>query len=47
MHAAPIMILVLCALALACRYYSAFLAAKVAVLEDSRLAIISNVVTEA
>ena len=29
MHAAPIMILVLCALALGYRYYSAFLAAKV------------------
>jgi carbon starvation protein len=36
MHAAPIMILVLCALALGYRYYSAFLAAKVAVLDDSR-----------
>lgn len=29
MHAAPIMIVVLCALALGYRYYSAFLAAKV------------------
>src|ERR1019366_8729801 len=37
MHAAPIMIVVLCALALAYRYYSAFLAAKVAVLDDSRV----------
>jgi carbon starvation protein len=37
MHAAPIMILVLCALALGYRYYSAFLAAKVAVLDDSRV----------
>ncbi|MBI2815848.1 MAG: carbon starvation protein A [Acidobacteria bacterium] len=36
MHAAPVMILVLCALALGYRYYSAFLAAKVAVLDDSR-----------
>src|SRR5579884_3328365 len=35
MHAAPIMILVLCALALGYRYYSAFLAAKVAALDDS------------
>src|ERR1051326_8176887 len=35
MHAAPIMILVLCALALGYRYYSAFLAARVAVLDDS------------
>jgi carbon starvation protein len=37
MHAAPIMILVLCALALGYRYYSAFLAAKVAVLDDTRV----------
>src|ERR1035437_9069970 len=37
MHAAPIMILVLCVLALAYRYYSAFLAAKVVVLYDSRV----------
>src|ERR1019366_1080076 len=37
MHAAPIMILVLCVLALAYRYYSAFLAAKVVVLDDSRV----------
>src|SRR6266404_4475438 len=37
MHAAPIMILVLCALALGYRYYSAFLAARVAVLDDSRV----------
>ena len=29
MHAAPIMFVVLCALALGYRYYSAFLAAKV------------------
>ena len=36
MHAAPIMILVLCALAIGYRYYSAFLAAKVVVLDDSR-----------
>ena len=33
------MILVLCVLALGYRYYSAFLAAKVAVLDDSRFAI--------
>src|SRR5579884_2398086 len=37
MHAAPIMILVLCALALGYRYYSSFLAAKVAVLDDTRV----------
>src|SRR5579862_3423270 len=37
MHALPIMILALCALALGYRYYSAFLAAKVAVLEDARI----------
>nr|ADC35885.1 carbon starvation protein CstA [uncultured bacterium 246] len=37
MHAAPIMILVLCALALGYRYYSAFLATKVAVLDDTRV----------
>src|SRR6266404_7744926 len=37
MHAAPIMILVLCALALGYRYYSACLAARVAVLDDSRV----------
>jgi carbon starvation protein len=36
MHAMPVMIVVLCALAIAYRYYSAFLAAKVAVLDDTR-----------
>ncbi|HUR38899.1 MAG TPA: carbon starvation protein A [Planctomycetota bacterium] len=36
MHALPIMILVLCALAIGYRFYSAFLAAKVAALDDSR-----------
>jgi carbon starvation protein len=36
MHAMPVMIAVLCVLAIAYRYYSAFLAAKVAVLDDSR-----------
>ncbi len=36
-HAMPVMILVLVCLALAYRYYSAFLAAKVAVLDDSRV----------
>src|SRR5258708_1881146 len=35
-HAMPIMLVVLCILAIAYRYYSAFLAAKVAVLDDSR-----------
>ncbi|MBI4460246.1 MAG: carbon starvation protein A [Acidobacteria bacterium] len=37
MHAAPIMIFVLCVLAIGYRYYSAFLAAKVAVLDDTRV----------
>jgi len=37
MHALPIMILVLCALAIGYRFYSAFLAAKVAALDDSRV----------
>ena len=36
MSALPIMIVVLCVLAIAYRYYSAFLAAKVAVLDDTR-----------
>src|SRR5436309_11734604 len=36
LHAMPLMLGVLCALAIAYRYYSAFLAAKVAVLNDSR-----------
>src|SRR5947209_13995810 len=36
MTAMPIMIVVLCAMAIAYRYYSAFLAAKVAALDDSR-----------
>src|SRR5216684_2996563 len=36
MHELPIMILALCALAIGYRFYSAFLAAKVAVLDDSR-----------
>jgi carbon starvation protein len=36
MHAMPLMIGVLCVLAIAYRYYSAFLAAKVAVLDDRR-----------
>ena len=36
-HAMPVMILVLVCLALAYRYYSAFLAAKVASLDDSRV----------
>src|SRR5436190_14792904 len=36
MHAMPVMIVVLCLMAIAYRYYSAFLAAKVAVLDDSR-----------
>src|SRR6266550_484004 len=36
MNALPIMVVVLCCLAIAYRYYSAFLATKVAVLDDSR-----------
>jgi carbon starvation protein len=36
MHAMPVILLVLCCLAIAYRYYSAFLAAKVAALDDSR-----------
>ncbi len=36
MHAMPLMVGVLCCLAIAYRYYSAFLAAKVAVLDDAR-----------
>src|ERR1700722_7573704 len=35
-HAMPVMIAVLCILAIAYRYYSAFLAARVAMLDDSR-----------
>lgn len=37
MHAMPVMIGVLCCLAIAYRYYSAFLAAKVAALDDTRV----------
>ena len=37
LHAMPVMIVVLCVLAIAYRYYSAFLAAKVAALDDSRV----------
>src|SRR5437762_3834581 len=37
MHAMPVMIVVLCLMAIAYRYYSAFLAAKVAVLDDTRV----------
>jgi carbon starvation protein len=36
MHAMPLLIAVLCVMAIAYRYYSAFLAAKVAVLDDTR-----------
>ncbi|HTQ38328.1 MAG TPA: carbon starvation protein A [Pirellulales bacterium] len=36
MHAMPLMIVVLCCLAIAFRFYSKFLAAKVAALDDSR-----------
>ena len=37
LYAMPLMLMVLCCLAIAYRYYSAFLAAKVAVLDDSRV----------
>src|SRR6185295_8464115 len=37
MHAMPLILIVLCSLAIAYRFYSAFLAAKVAVLDDSRV----------
>jgi carbon starvation protein len=37
MHALPIMVVTLCALAIGYRFYSAFLAAKVAALDDSRI----------
>ena len=37
MHALPIMIIVLCVLVIAYRYYSAFLAARVAALDDTRV----------
>ena len=36
MHAMPVMIVVLCVMTIAYRYYSAFLAAKVAVLDGMR-----------
>ena len=36
MHAMPVLIVILCLMAIAYRYYSAFLAAKVAVLDDAR-----------
>ncbi|MFO0803528.1 MAG: carbon starvation CstA family protein [Gemmataceae bacterium] len=37
LHAMPVMIVVLCCLAIAYRFYSKFLAAKVAALDDSRV----------
>src|SRR5216684_3045111 len=37
MHAMPVLIAVLCLMAIAYRYYSAFLAARVAALDDARL----------
>src|SRR5579871_4044086 len=37
LHAMPVMVVVLCCLAIAYRFYSAFLAAKVAALDDSRV----------
>ncbi len=37
MHAMPILLAILCLMAIAYRYYSAFLAAKVAALDDSRI----------
>ena len=37
LRAMPLLLLVLCVLAIAYRYYSAFLAARVAMLDDSRV----------
>src|SRR5712672_4169703 len=37
LHALPLLLAVLCVMAIAYRYYSAFLAAKVATLDDSRI----------
>src|SRR5580704_16168295 len=37
LHAMPLLLAALCVLAIAYRYYSAFLAAKVAMLDDTRL----------
>src|SRR6201996_2296747 len=37
LHAMPVMVVVLCCLAIAYRYYSAFLAAKVAELDDAKV----------
>src|ERR1043166_638566 len=37
LHAMPLLLACLCVLAIAYRYYSAFLAAKVAALDDSRI----------
>ena len=37
MHAMPLLIAILCLMAIAYRYYSAFLAARVAVLDDTRI----------
>src|SRR5438132_5768056 len=37
MSAMPVMIVILCLMAIAFRYYSAWIAARVAVLDDSRL----------
>lgn len=37
MFAMPLMLGILCVMAIAYRYYSAFLAAKVAVLDDTRI----------
>src|SRR5687768_1963267 len=37
LHAMPVMVVVLCILAIAYRYYSAFLAARVAALDDTRV----------
>src|SRR5947199_8260126 len=36
MHALPVIVVVLCVIAIAYRYYSAFIAAKVLALDDSR-----------
>ena len=37
MHALPLILIALCVMAIAYRYYSAFIAAKVLVLDDTRV----------
>ena len=43
LHAMPVMVVVLCCLAIAYRYYSAFLAAKVAALDAAGIAVTKRV----